>query len=388
MWRRRLAGSGDRCRAGQVRLSCFRGGGCGGAVIAGGLAGLVQLRDDGGEVGSCEVVCLGPGKVSPGRRDTGDQAVGGDVAGGAVRPFAQQDGGDAEVAAGLGDAGQPLRGGGAGGAGQHHHDSLRAVFAVLAVCDPGAPDDHGFGLIERRVQGGRHHDAADRRVSPLPRRPGEEPGGVGGGDDDLGWRAVLAVRRPGQQAGQDGPGGGWCPRAGQAEAAESGRVGGDLLGAADAEGYRAGRGRDGALLAWPLPGREAARGGSGGPAVAGAGEGLLVWLVQVQVRQVRAGAVCRCRGGGGAGRAVQGGDDRGRRRVGFEAGGEHRAGPVAAPAVDAGQGDGGADHDGGSQSDQRPGRQPYPGRENRLACAGPAGGRGAAGRVRAAGRAG
>ena len=233
-------------------------------------------------------------------------------------------------------------------------------------------------------------------MSPLPCAAGEEPGGVGGGDDDLGWRAVLAARRPGQQAGQDGPGGGWCPRAGQAEAAEGGGVGGDLLAAADADGDRAGRGRDGALLAGRLPGREAGGGGSGGGlGFAGTGEGLLVWLVQVQVQvrvrlgAVRAGAVCRgCPGGGGAGRAVQGGDDRGRRRGGFEAGGEDRAGPVAAPAVDAGQGDGGADHDGGSQSDQRPGRQPHPGRGDVLACARPPGGRGAARRVRAAGRAG
>ena len=200
-----------------------------------------------------------------------------------MRPVAQQDDGDAEIAAGFGDAGQPLRGGGAGGGGQHHRDGLRAVFAVL-VCGAGAADDHGFGLIERRVQCGRHHDAADGRVSPLPCAAGEEPGGVGGGDDDLGWRAVRAARRPGQQAGQDGPGGGWCPRAGQAEAAEGGGVGGDLLAAADADGDRAGRGRDGALLAGRLRGREAGRGGSGGPGFAGAGEGLLVWLVQVQVR--------------------------------------------------------------------------------------------------------
>ena len=142
-----------------------------------------------------------------------------------------------------------------------------------AVCGPGAADDHGFGLIERRVQCGRHRDAADGRVSPLPWRAGQEPGGVGGGDDDLGWRAVGAVRRPGQQAGQDGPGGGWCPRPGQAEAAEGGGVGGDLLAAADADGYRAGRGRDGALLAWRLRGREAGRGGSGGPDSRGPGKG-------------------------------------------------------------------------------------------------------------------
>ena len=320
-----------------MRLPCLRRAGCGRAVVAGGLAGLVQLRDDGGEVGSCEVVGLGPGKGRLQWRDVADQAVGGDVAGGAVRPFAEQDGGDAEIAAGFGDASQPLRGGGAGGGGQHHRKGLRAVVAVF-VCGPGTPDDHGFGLIERRVQFGRHHDAADGRVSLLPCAAGEEPGGVGGGDDDLGWRTVLASRRPGQQAGQDGPGGGWCPRAGQAEAAEGGGVGGDLLAAADADGDRAGRGRDGALLAWRLRGRGAGRGGSGGPGFGGAGDGLLGWLVQVQVRVrvgvVRAGAVGRgCPGGGGAGRAVQGGDDRGRRHGGFEAGGEHRAGPVAAPAV-------------------------------------------------------
>ena len=393
-----LPGFGGRCCAEEVRLPCFRRAGCGRAAVAGGLAGLVQLRDDRGEVLSFEVVGLGPGKGRLRRRDAADQAVGGDVAGDAVRPSAQQDDGDAEIAAGFGDAGQPLRGGGSGGGGQHHRDGLRAVCGVCGVCGAGVSDDHGFGLIERRVQCERHHDAADGRVSPLPWRAGEEPGGVGGGDDDLGWRAVGAARRPGQQAGQDGPGGRWCPRSGQAKAAEGGGVGGDLLAAADADGYRAGRGRDGALLAWLLRGREACRGGSGGGGLgfAGAGEGLLVWLVQVQVQvgvvragAGRAGAVCRGRpGGGGAGRAVQGGDDRGRRPGGFEAGGEHRAGPVAAPAVDAGQGDGGADHDGGSQSDQRPGRQPYPGRGDVLACSRPPGGRGAARRARAAGRTG
>ena len=156
-----------------------------------------------------------------------------------------------------------------------------------------------------------------------------------------------------------------------------------------------GPGGAGTVPCWPGGCRDARRAGAAaaGPGFAGAGEGLLVWLVQVQVQVrlgvVQAGAVCRGRpGGGGAGRAVQGGDDRRRRPGGFEAGGEHRAGPVAAPAVDAGQGDGGADHDGGSQPDQRPGRQPYPGRGDVLACARPPGGRGAARRVRAAGRAG
>ena len=65
-----------------------------------------------------------------------------------MRPVAEQDDGDAEIAAGGGDAGQPLRGCGAGG-GQHYRDGLRAV---VAVCGPGTPDDHGFGLIERGVQ--------------------------------------------------------------------------------------------------------------------------------------------------------------------------------------------------------------------------------------------
>ena len=50
-----------------------------------------------------------------------------------MRPFAQQDDGDAEIAAGLGDAAEPLRGGGAGGGGQHHRDGLRAVFAVCGL---------------------------------------------------------------------------------------------------------------------------------------------------------------------------------------------------------------------------------------------------------------
>ena len=131
-----------------------------------------------------------------------------------------------------------------------------------------------------------------------------------------------------------------------------------------------GPGGAGTVPCWPggCRGREAGRGGGSGPGFAGAGDGLLVssyssYRSRSGLGVVRAGAVCRGRpGGGGAGRAVQGGDDRGRRRGGFEAGGEHRAGPVAAPAADAGQGDGGADRDGGSQSDQRPGRQPYPGR--------------------------
>ena len=134
------------------------------------------------------------------------------------------------------------------------------------------------------------------------------------------WAGVPAgaAGRPGQQAGQDGPGGGWRPRAGQAEAAEGGGVGGDLLAVADADGDRAGQDRAGVLLARRLPGREAGP-GRRRPGFARAGEGLLAWLVQVQVRAgvIRAGAVCRgCPGGGGAGGAVQGGDDRGRRRGG------------------------------------------------------------------------
>ena len=147
----------------------------------------------------------------------------------------------------------------------------------------GAADDHGFGLIERRVQCGRHPDAADGRVSPLPCGAGQEPGGVGGGDDDLGWRAGPAAGRPGQQAGQDGPGGGWCPRAGQAEAAEGGGVGGDLLAAADADRDRAGPGRDGARLAGRLPGCEAGGGGAAARLRGGRGRAAR-WLVQVQVR--------------------------------------------------------------------------------------------------------
>ena len=212
---------------------------------------------------------------------------------------------------------------------------------------------------------------------------GQEPGGVGGGDDDLGWRPAGDAGRPGQQAGQDGPGGVWRARAGQAEAAEGGRVGGDLLAVADADRDRAGQDRAGVLLASRLTGCERGRGGGSG--LGEAREGRLAWLVQVEVR---AGVLCRGRaGGGGAGGAVQGGDDRGRRRGGPEAGGEDRAGPVAAPAVEAGQGDGGADRGGGAQSDQRPGRQPYSRLGDVLACARPRGG-GAARRVRAAARAG
>ena len=380
-----LGGSGGRGGARGVRLACLRRAGCGRAVIAGGLAGLVQLRDDRGEVGGFEVVGLGPGKARRGRRDVADEAAGGDVAGGAVGPVAEQDDGDAEIAAGGGDAGQPLRGGGVRG-GQQHRGGLRAV---VAGGGPGAPDDHGFGLIERRVQRGRHQDAADGRAGPVPGGAGQEPGGVRGGDDDLRWRAVGAVWRAGQQAGQDGPGGGGCPRAGQAEAAEGGGVGGDLLAVADADGYRAGRG--GGLLARRLPGNQAGCGGCGPPGFAGAGEGLLAGLVQVQARLgvIRAGAVRQGRpGAGAAGRAVQHGDDRGRRGGGSEAGGEHRAGPVTAPAAEAGRGDGGADHDGGSQPDQRPRRQPYPGRGGVLASGRPPGAGGAARRVRGPGRAG
>ena len=157
-----------------------------------------------------------------------------------------------------------------------------------------------------------------------------------------------------------------------------------------------GPGGAGTVPCWPSrlhgtrggPGRLRPASGSRGPGK-GCSSGSYRSRSRSGLGAVRAGAVCRgCPGGGGAGRAVQGGDDRGRRRGGFEAGGEHRAGPVAAPAVDAGQGDGGADHDGGAQSDQRPGRQPYPGLGDVRAWARPPGGRGAARRVRAAGRAG
>ena len=122
-------GPGAAVGAGQVRLPCFRRAGCGRAVIAGGLAGLVQLRDDRGEVGGFEVVGLGPGKARLRRRDAADQAAGGDVAGGAVRPVAEQDDGDAEIAAGGGDAGQPLRGGGAGA----------AASTTATACGPSSP---------------------------------------------------------------------------------------------------------------------------------------------------------------------------------------------------------------------------------------------------------
>ena len=62
-----------------------------------------------------------------------------------------------EIAAGFGDAGEPLRGGRAGSGGHHHRDGLRAAVAVGGA---GTADDHGFGLIEHRVQRGRHQDAA------------------------------------------------------------------------------------------------------------------------------------------------------------------------------------------------------------------------------------
>ena len=170
----------------------------------------------------------------------------------------------------------------AAGPGAAASTTAAACGPSCVVCGAGAADDHGFGLIERRVQGGRHPDAADGRVRPRSWRAGQEPGGVGGGDDDLRWRAAGAAGRPGQQAGQDGPGGGWCPRAGQAEAAEGGGVGGDLLAAADADGDRAGPGREGARLAGRLPGNQAGGGGCGPSGFAGAREGLLVRLVQVR----------------------------------------------------------------------------------------------------------
>ena len=265
-----------------MRLSWFRRAGCGRAVIAGGLAGLVQLRDDGGEVRGCQVVGLGPGKVRVRRGDAGDQAVGGDVAGGAVRPAAQQDDGDAEIAAGLGDAGQPLRGGGAGSGGQHHRDGLRAVRRR-----------------RRCGHGGRSWLRPHRAPRPVRAAPGRrgwpgEPAALAGPGRSRAasaagmmiWAggAAGAAGRPGQQAGQDGPGGGWRARAGQAEAAEGGRVGGDLLAVADADGDRAGQDRAGVLLAGRLTGCERGPGRSGGSGLGEAREGRLAWLVQVQVR--------------------------------------------------------------------------------------------------------
>ena len=160
---------------------------------------------------------------------------------------------------------------------------------------------------------------------------GQEPGGVSGGEDDLGWRPAGDAGWLGQQAGEDGPGGVWRAGAGQAEAAEGGRVGGDLLAVADADRDRAGQDRAGVLLASRVTGWEPGRGGGSG--LGEAGEGRLVWPVQVQV-EVRAGVLCRgCASSGGAGGTVQGGDDRAAAR---RAGG-WRSGPCRA-----GSGDGGA----------------------------------------------
>src|SRR5208337_3197088 len=102
--------------------------------------------DDGGQVRGCQVVGLGPGEIRVRRGDATDQAVSGDVAGGAVLPVAQQDDGDPEIAAGFGDAGQSLRGGRARDGSQYYRDRLRA-----AVGGAGAAEDHGFGFVERCV---------------------------------------------------------------------------------------------------------------------------------------------------------------------------------------------------------------------------------------------
>ena len=224
-----------------------------------------------------------------------------------MRPAAQQDDGDAEIAAGSVMPRQPLRA--LRGRGRRPAPPRRAAARLAGPAGPGAPDDHGFDLVERRVQRGRHHDAADGRVSLLPGGAGQEPGGVVGGDDDLGLACRLAAGRPGQQVGQDGPGGGWCPRAGQAEAAEGGGVGGDLLAVADADGYRAGPGRGRCRAGRAAARTRAGRGGSGGPGFAGAGDGLPVRLVQVQVQvrvvQVRAGVVWPGQSGRRGGRAAR-----------------------------------------------------------------------------------
>ena len=215
-------------------------------------------------------------------------------------PAAQHDDGDLQIAAGLGDSGQPLRGGRAGSGGHHHRDGLRAA----AVGGAGPADDYGFGLIEDGVQCGWYQDAVSGRLAG---GAGQEPGGVGGGEDDLGWRPAGDAGRPGQQAGQDGPGGVGRAEAGQAEAAEGGRVGGDLLAVADADRDRAGQDRAGVLPAGRGTGGEPGRGGGSG--LGEAGEGRLVWPVQVQV-EVRAGVLWGCASRGGAGGTVQGGDDR------------------------------------------------------------------------------
>ena len=155
-----------------------------------------------------------------------------------------------------------------------------AASTTAAACGPSSPS---AVRARRTIMASASSSAASSaggtktpRMGGWARCPGgagEEPGGVGGGDDDLGWRAVGAAWRPGQQAGQDGPGGGWCPRAGQAEAAEGGGVGGDLLAVADADGYRAGRGRT--VACWPGGCREIRRaaGGAARPASRGPGKG-------------------------------------------------------------------------------------------------------------------
>ena len=135
----------------------------------------------------------------------------------------------------------------------------------------------GFHFIERRVSVARTADAGD-----LGRfLAGEQPGGVGCGDDDRGSHPGRGAWAWASRAGEDRAGGGGCAGAGQAEAAEGSDVerrprwsprtpsgigpgsraggapvpaGGDVLAGPGVSGCGAGRLPGTASPCWPGPG--------------------------------------------------------------------------------------------------------------------------------------
>jgi hypothetical protein len=148
------AGAGPGWGGGeQLRLSWCGRPGDGRAVLAGGAGGFSELDGDRGEVGGGEVVCLSAAQTRVRRGDAGDQAVVREVAGAAVRPVAEKDDCDAEIGAGFGDPAQPVPGCLPRCGDQHHRGGRRAVV-VCGAGGPGAGDDHGVELIERRLQRG------------------------------------------------------------------------------------------------------------------------------------------------------------------------------------------------------------------------------------------
>ena len=361
--------------------------------------GVAQHGGDGGCLGGAEAEQPDSFQARAGGRDVGDHAVGGHLAGHPWLPWAEQDRGGSQAAAGVQDAAQPLRGAGIAGGDQRGTrpggagcggGGLRVVAVAEGTGRAGLAQEGGFHLIERRLQRGGHRYARDRgRVLA-----GEQPGGVSGGDDDRGRYPALGGRGLCQQGCEDRAGRAGRAGTGQAEPAEGSDVEGGLAGSADAERDRAGLAvrrrigtcRDGAGRC--LAGVFRSGGGTAGgcfAVLARSGTGVVVVGVEVGIgggRSAgdRAGVVVLGACGGGAGGAAQGGDDGGQWRLArLQAARQAGPGAVAAAPLDAGQGERGSDHDRDGDPDERSGRQVHRDRMGGRVRGGPGRGRRAAG---------